>query len=74
MSHFYGSIQGSKGQATRCGTKKSGISAHIRGWNVGARVDIFTNEQGQDEVRVSKTGGSQGGDKNIIATYTKESL
>jgi len=33
MSHFYGYLQGSRGEATRCGTKTSGINAHLRSWN-----------------------------------------
>lgn len=39
MSHFYGDLQGSRGSATRCGTRSSGISSHPRGWNVGVKVE-----------------------------------
>ena len=39
MARFYGEIQGNKGQATRMGTKTSGFHAHIRGWDVGIKVE-----------------------------------
>lgn len=40
MARFYSSIQGNRSEATRMGTPASGISGHIRGWNIGARVGI----------------------------------
>ncbi len=40
MSRFYADIQGNRGRATRCGSKGSGISGHIRGWNTGCRVHV----------------------------------
>jgi len=39
MARFYASIQGNRGEATRMGTPTSGISGHVRGWNVGVRVE-----------------------------------
>ena len=67
MSHFYGSMQGSRGQATRCGTPKSGIDAHIRGWKIGARVRLRVDADGRDIMEVYKTAGSgsHAGDKLI---------
>jgi hypothetical protein len=41
MAHFYGDMQGSRGQATRCGTKQSGIHAHIRGWHTGVQTVVW---------------------------------
>ena len=38
MAHFYASIQGNRGEATRMGTKSSGIDGHIRGWTSGVKV------------------------------------
>lgn len=71
MAQFYGSIQGSAGEATRLGHKNSGITGHIRGWNVGARVDV-THEDGRDVVRVFKTGGSHDPYGTLIAEFTDE--
>ncbi len=62
MSHFYANIQGSRGEATRCGTKNSGLSSHVRGWNVGVKVYIVYNEaEDRDEIHIEATGGSNGG-------------
>lgn len=61
MAHFYGVVKGSRSAASRCGTKNTGVSGHIRGWEVGARVEMRHNEEtGQDECYVYKTGGSHG--------------
>ncbi len=48
MSHFYGTMQGSRGQATRCGTKSSGIEVVAAAWGGAIRTTLFVNEQGQD--------------------------
>ena len=67
MSHFYAEIQGHRGQATRCGSKDSGIFGHIRGWNVGVRVDVDHDaNEGQDIVTVRKTGGSNDRSGEVI--------
>ena len=71
MARFYASIQGN-GQATeRMGTTNSGIRAHARGWDVGARIVVYTNENGDDEVVVYRTGGSTGRNSDRqIARFT----
>ena len=58
MARFYASIQGNRGEATRMGTPSSGIEGHIRGWNIGVKVQCLVNSEGKDEVRVWVTGGS----------------
>ena len=57
MARFYAEIRGNRGSATRMGTASSGISGHIRGWRVGARVEC-TADRDHDIVRVYATGGS----------------
>ena len=72
MSHFYLSGQGSRGETTRCGTKNSGISGHIRGWRAGVRVE--GNSRGDnDEFLVYKTGGSNGyGESEYIGKVVED--
>ena len=60
MSHFYASIQGNRGEATRQGSKDSGIYGHVRGWDVGAQVTCYVDGEGRDRVSVRLTGGSNG--------------
>ena len=73
MSHFYASIEGNRGMATRCGTKNSGIQGHIRGWRVGAKVECDVNCNGKDVVRVYSTGGSRSPmTQKLIAEFTEK--
>lgn len=69
MSHFYASIQGNRGEATRQGTAKTGITGHIRSWNVGARVTCYVDANGEDYVSITLTSGSgySGLSKNLGA-------
>lgn len=59
MARFYGSLQGNRGEATRMGTPSSGISGHIRGWNVGGKVSM-RDRDGKDTAVLTLTGGSNG--------------
>jgi hypothetical protein len=48
MSHFYGTLQGSRGEATRCGTKNSGMEAIAASWKGAIVTDLFIDSQGRD--------------------------
>lgn len=75
MAQYYADIQGNRGQATRMGTKNSGLGGHIRGWNIGARVWMGYNEETeQDECTVSITSGSNGGRFRDLGTFTATDL
>ena len=70
MARFYGVIEGNRGAASRMGTAKSGFWAHIRGWNVGIRVQLSTDGD-YDVCRVYKTPGSnRAGCDELIGTFT----
>lgn len=43
MSHFYGYLTGNRGTATRCGSKKSGIDAHIKSWDNDVRMSLHAH-------------------------------
>lgn len=61
MAHFYGNLQGNRGEATRMGTKDSGFRGHIRGWHIGGSVNCYYNEsKDRDEVLIFATRGSNG--------------
>lgn len=73
MSQFYASIQGNRGMATRMGSKESGISGHIRGWNIGVKAECFVDDEGNDCVYVSISGGSNGRfDSKPIGTFMRD--
>ena len=77
MSRFYGDLKGGRGEATRQGTKSSGISGHLRGWHIGARVIVAPQGENEavDEVALLKTGGSScSSTEGYIAGYTATEL
>jgi hypothetical protein len=53
MSHFYGVLQGSRGEATRCGTKGSGMETIAASWNGAIRTTLYIKD-GEDYARVEK--------------------
>lgn len=55
---FYGEMMGRSKIVSRTGSALSGMWAHIRGWDIGINVRLYVNEDGDDEVTVHLTGGS----------------
>ena len=73
MSHFYATIQGAKGEASRTGSKQSGIYAHARGWDIGGSVEVSHDEEsGTDTVVFFITKGSNNSGAKEIARATVE--
>jgi len=72
MAHFYGEIYGqAKTSATRRGSKNSGLTGHLRGWNIGVRVEL-THRNGVDVIEVYQTNGSNGGEKDVLIATLRE--
>lgn len=69
MAHFYGSVQGNRGAASRTGSKASGLEALATGWGVGVKVFVSEGPDG-DTVRVFRTNGSNGYQSVLIAEFT----
>ncbi len=68
MAHFYATVSGARDTvATKTGTKASGMDAHVRGWDVGARIRMFHDEKtGKDRVQVYLTKGSNGDGREAL--------
>jgi len=41
MAHFYGTLQGARGEVSRCGTKTSGLTTTNASWNGAVTTHIF---------------------------------
>jgi hypothetical protein len=54
MSHFYGTMEGSRGKATRCGTKNSGMTVTAASWRGAVRTTLFVDSKGRDCFRVEE--------------------
>lgn len=59
MAHFYATIKGKSSERGAVGTKNSGLTAHVRGWNVGARIDCsYSDTFKKDTIKITSTMGS----------------
>ena len=51
MAHFYGTLQGNRGLATRRGDKNSGVRTNAAGWGGSIQVNVY-EEDGVDKFQV----------------------
>ena len=72
MARFYGEIFNptQKTVASKQGHKTSGLTSHIRGWNIGVHVACYVDSDGKDVIRVCTTGGtSNPGREKVIGEF-----
>ncbi len=61
MSHFYGTLQGNRGQVTRGGTANSGLTTVAAGWRGAIKVHVTETPDGDVyDVYLIQWHGSQG--------------
>lgn len=60
MAQFRAIIRGQRGEASRLGSKNSGLHASINGWDGGVRV-VASHRDGHDHFEIYATSGSNGG-------------
>ena len=70
MSHFYANIRGHRGEATRMGTKSSGMYSNTAGWKGAISVYVwYDNEKDEDRYRVQlNTWQGSRGRNRVIAS------
>lgn len=69
MSHFYGKVQGNRGEGTRCGTKGSGMQTHTAGWQGAISTYVYYDEKTQQdrfEVALIPWQGSGGWSRSLV--------
>lgn len=67
MSHFYGTLQGNRGEATRCGSKDSGMQTHCASWSGAVRCQAWHDEDNDvDMVRVELTEWQCNGSRRVL--------
>jgi len=67
MSHFYGTLKGTRGEATRCGTKNAGMETYCASWEGAIRCYAWHDkETGKDMVRVEKTTWQGMGEHKLL--------
>lgn len=66
MARYQAIIRGNRGEASRLGTRKSGIRAMARGWEGGAKVIMWEGEDGRDHLSVTIGPHHNVGQKTIL--------
>jgi hypothetical protein len=74
MSHFYGTLQGDRGVATRCGTARSGISASAQGWAGSATVTQENRHGDRDTLYMSIGRGSTTGGSSVLCIDMRDAV
>jgi len=77
MSTYYGNLQGNRGEATRQGSRTSGIWAAVRSWNGSVRIDMDTDAARPDDPAVTVTvskGSSAAYGRRVLACYVSDLL
>lgn len=76
MAHFYGGVHGNRGEATRLGTKDSGLKAFANGWDIGVDVRLrYCKDTDEDVISVTLTGGSNGNSSSkCLGSFTIKDL
>ena len=68
MAHFYSTIQGQAGEATRRGSKSSGIEVTAASWSGAVAVTLWHDERtGQDRYRVEARPWHGQGERGVLA-------
>ena len=75
MGHFRATIEGNRGEASRLGTKNSGLDVTANGWQSGIRVYAY-HENGEDFFTVTLTSGSgyNSGASKHLGTFSVKDL
>lgn len=73
MSHFYGTVEGNRGAATRGGTKGSGLITTAAGWGGAIMVRVYHDKEGVDRyvITLGPWKGSEGAYKTIASGVLK---
>jgi hypothetical protein len=67
MSRFYGTLQGSRGQATRCGHKTSGMEVYGASYEGAVRTYLYYDEETDtDMARVELTTWQGSGTNRVL--------
>ena len=65
MAHFRGTVQGNREEASRLGSKSSGIETEAAGRRSGVVVRGFVDDNGLDVFYITATSGSGGNASDI---------
>ena len=70
VARFRGTVEGTRGGASRLGNAASGLRVTAHGWTTGVHVDMGVDKDGHDMVRVYRSNGSA--DRDPMLTLVAE--
>jgi hypothetical protein len=65
MAHFYGLLQGARGEASRLGTKSSGLQTVAASWQGAVNVQLY-GKDGVDCARIEKRPWHGQGESKLL--------
>lgn len=68
MAHFYGTVRGARGEASRCGGKASLLTTTAASWNGAIKTTLFVDTSGRDCYLVEQIPWHGAGTSRILAT------
>ena len=74
MSVLYGSVQGCRGEATRCGSKSSGVRASVQSWTCSLVSYMDLDDNGNPVITLKASEGSSGYGSETIFSGSLEEL
>jgi hypothetical protein len=72
MARFYTSVTNSRGGTTTAQGTKQGQTAHIRGWDVGVKIDAGIDNRGRDTFIIYRTSGSHSKTADEVVGWINE--
>jgi hypothetical protein len=66
MARFKGTVQGSRGEASRLGHKTTGLIATLNGWDVGIEIQASVNNADEDVFHIYRTSGSNNSSRKTL--------
>ena len=66
MSQFYGTLQGNRGKASRCGSKSSGITTYATSGSGAVRVEVYEDSTGREMTLVELVKWHGAGSNQVL--------
>lgn len=77
MAQYRAEIEGQRGDASRLGTKSSGMYGHIAAWDIGATVNLSYNEElkrNEMTIRIDTGNASKNEVESFRYAVTREGI
>lgn len=74
MASLYGSLQGCRGEATRCGSKSSGVRASVQSWTGSLVSYMDLDDNGNPIITLKASEGSSSYGNETIFSGSLEEL